>query len=242
MVKYRSMSFIVSSNKPEFKYSINPPIKLEKDGEHEIALLSIDMYHSTPNIDNSNNKFIYKYHDKEFKIIFPVGSYEIKAINDYIQEQLIKNKHKELFTIEANATTLKCTIHIKKDDIKIHFNRNQSLNVLLGYGKEIIKGIGKHEGQNIVKILSVNSILVNCDIIEGSYLNGIQKPVLYSFFPDVPPGYKLNEKPSTPVYLPVTIPSINSIRIWLTDQDHNPLNVRGEEITIRIHLKSSFYS
>ena len=67
----------------------------------------------------------------------------------------------------------------------------------------------------------------------------MQEPVLYSFFPDVPPGYKMNEKPNTVVYLPVTIPTINSIHIWLTDQNLKPLNLRGETITIRLHLKST---
>jgi len=233
------MSIVLSSNTSDFKYNFYPSIKLDNYKTHEIALLNIDMYHSVPNIDESNNKFVYEYDGKIFEIIFPTGAYEIQTINDYIQKQLDKNKHSEAFNIKANNITMKCIIHIEKSNLKINFNHNQSLNKLLGFKWGIIEGIGEHEGENIVDILSVNSILVNCDIIEGSYLNGVQEPVLYSFFPDVPPGYKMNEKPNTVVYLPVTIPAINSIHIWLTDQNLKPLNLRGETITIRLHLKST---
>ena len=233
------MSIVLSSNKSDFKYNFYPSIKLNSGKTHEIALLNIDMYHSVPNIDESNNKFIYEYNDKNFDIIFPTGAYEIQAINEYIQEQLIKHDNKDIFSIEANLMTLKCVIIVNKSNVKILFKHSQSLNKLLGFKNNIIEGIGKHEGENIVDILSVNTILVNCDIVEGSYLDGLQKPILYSFFPDVPPGFKINEKPSTVVYLPVTIPTINSIHIWLTDQDHKPLNLRGEKITIRLHLKST---
>jgi hypothetical protein len=241
MVRYESMSFTVSSNKSDFKYDQYPPITLDEDGTHELALLNIDMYHSVPNIDESKNKFVYYYDNIKYEIEFPTGAYEIKAINDYIQEQLVKDGNKEAFSIKANPITLKCIIRINKSNILIHFNHDKSLKNILGFGEDSIEGIGEHEGEQIVNILSVNTILVNCNIIEGSYINGVQKPVLYSFFPDVPPGYKINEKPSTAVYLPVTIPRINSIHVWLTDQNHRPLNVREEEITIRLHLKSTYH-
>ncbi|CAF4751967.1 unnamed protein product, partial [Rotaria magnacalcarata] len=58
-----------------------------------------------------------------------------------------------------------------------------------------------------------------------SYLNDSQKPILYSFFPNVSPGYKIVEKPQSVVYLPITLPVLNSIHIWLTDQNHKLLNL-----------------
>ena len=47
----------------------------------------------------------------------------------------------------------------------------------------------------MVNILTINSILVNIDIISGSYANGFTQPTIYSFFPDVSPGYKIIENP-----------------------------------------------
>ena len=240
-MRVESQSIVLNSNKSEFRNSFYPPLQLDPKGKHEIALLNLDMYHSVPNIDESNNKFIYYCDDEKFIIEIPTGSYEIKEIDNFIQKILIKNSHDDFFDIKANITTLKCILNIKNGCIKINFNEENSLKSLLGFSDDtVLEGVGEYEGQNIVNILSVNSIFVNCDIIEGSYLNDSQKPILYSFFPNVSPGYKIVEKPQSVVYLPITLPVLNSIHIWLTDQNHKLLNLKGETITLRLHLKSTF--
>ena len=73
----------------------------------------------------------------------------------------------------------------------------------------------------MVNILTINSILVNIDIISGSYVNGSTQPTIYSFFPDFSPGYKIIENPHNLLYLPITSDTIHSITIWLTDQNGN---------------------
>ena len=109
---------------------------------------------------------------------------------------------------------------------------------LLGFNEETVEGIGEHEGSSIVNILKVNSIFVNCDLVSGSFVNGSPEPVLYSFFPNVPPGYKVIETPGSPVYLPVSQNYIESIRLWLTDQDRNAINLRGETLTCWLVIRS----
>ena len=74
-----------------------------------------------------------------------------------------------------------------------------------------------NESENMINILTINSILVNIDIISGSYGNGATQPTIYSFFPDVSPGYKIIENPHNLLYLPITSDTIHSITIWLTD-------------------------
>ncbi len=96
---------------------------------------------------------------------------------------------------------------------------------------------GYNISPNIVKILTVNSVLVNCSIVGNSYLKSSQYPVLYSFFPNVKPGYKVVQDPVNVVYLPINSEQIQNIRIWLTDQDGNPLDFRGETITCRLNFK-----
>jgi hypothetical protein len=86
--------------------------------------------------------------------------------------------------------------------------------------------------------MKINSILVNTDIISGSYVNGSQCPVIYSFYPNVSPGYKIVERPNPSlIYYPVNITNISNIRLWLTDQDNNPIDVRGERVTARIVIR-----
>ena len=85
--------------------------------------------------------------------------------------------------------------------------------------------------------LTINSILVNIDIISGSYVNGSTQPTIYSFFSDVSPGYKIIENPHNLLYLTITSDTIHSITIWLTDNNRNELNLRGENLSMRFHLR-----
>ena len=88
-----------------------------------------------------------------------------------------------------------------------------------------------------MNILYVNSVLVDIDIISGSYLNGHRNPTIYSFFPEVSPGYKIIETPANLVYLPITLDAIYSIETSLTDQNGQQLKLRGENVTIRFHVR-----
>lgn len=239
-MRTESKSIVISSRKADMLKDLYPPIKLDDKGYHEIALVGLDMYHSIPNIDKDNNKFIYIYKGVSYPFYIEEGCYEINNINDYIQKKCAENDHADLFEIRANANTLKCIIELKDPEVKIRFDSHRSLKSLLGFTTNTLEGVGEHVSANIVSILSVNAILVHCNIIEGSYLNGVERPILYTFFPNVPPGYKIVEKPHSSIYLPVSYNSIDKLRLLLTDQDGNQLNIRDEEVTIRLHLRSCF--
>ena len=121
------------------------------------------------------------------------------------------------------------------------FDVDHSLNTVLGFARRIYSfdkaTDGYTEDENIVNIISINSILVNNDIIHGSYVNGSQQSAIYSFFPNVEPGYKIIQSPQNLVYLPVTLNTIHRMETYLTDQDGSPLDLRGEHLSIRFHLR-----
>ena len=234
-----SKSILLTSKKTDFNVNIYPPIS---NGKHDIALIGLSMYNSIPNIDEDNNKFLYEYKNEKYTIVIPEGSYEIEGINDYIQEHLKKDRpsHIDLFKIRANLNTLKCVIEIYDPDIRIFFDHNNSLKDLLGFTDNALQGVSSHESTNIVDILRVNAVLVHCSVIDGSYYNDKPRPILYTFFPNVPPGYKIVEKPNSTLFLPITIPVVSSMRVWLTDQNNKLLNVRGEEINIKLQIRSKY--
>ena len=89
-------------------------------------------------------------------------------------------------------------------------------------------------------ILTINSILVKIDIISGSYVNGSTQPTTYSFFSDVFTGYKITENPHNILYLPISSNTMHSMTIWLTDQNGNELNLRGENLAMRFDLRDIF--
>jgi len=227
-----NISIHLTSDSSGIRTQFYPPLRLDSSKRHEIALIRLETYNSIPNIDENNNTIRYEIDGVTHDITIPTGAYELSQINDFIQTQT------NAFELEANDTTLKCIIRIHNSSVKIHFNHKKSLKDLLGFTSDTIEGLGEHEGSSLVKILPVNSIFVNCDVVTGSYVNTSQEPVLYSFFPNVSPGYKVVETPSTPVFLPVTQSCVESMQLWLTDQDRNPINLRGEKLTVWVVIRS----
>ena len=51
------------------------------------------------------------------------------------------------------------------------------------------------------------------------------------------PCIKIIENPHNLLYLPITADTIHSITIWLTDQNGKELNSRGENLSMRCHLR-----
>ena len=54
-----SFQIIVSDNKPNFNTRFNPKLELDRDKVYEIALVNLETYYSFPNIDETNNIFLY---------------------------------------------------------------------------------------------------------------------------------------------------------------------------------------
>lgn len=233
-------TFILSGNSSDFVTCHNSVI-LDQNKSYEAALLSLDTYNSIPNISvEKNNIFSYSTDNgATWKIIaFNTGAYELAAINDEIKRQLIVNGDSDdAISIIVNVSRLTSIVNIENPAYKIDFGVENSIGTVLGFGAVII-GYGYNESPNIVDIMQVNSILVNIDIIMGSYVNGSPSPTMYSFYPNVDPGYKIVERPNPSlIYYPLSRHDISRMRVWLTDQHGNLVDLRGETITIRIYIR-----
>jgi len=235
-------TFILSGNSSDFTTYYPCSIGLNPNKKYEAALLSIDVYNSFPNITEENNKFKYSTDSgTTWKIIaLDTGSYELTTINDEIQRLMIINddydKENNTFyiNISAKTSTLKSVIGITNESYQIDFSVANSIGSTLGFWPLTILH-GYHESQEIVDIMKINSILVNVDFISGSYNKGSQYPVIYSFSPNVSPGRKIAERPNPSlVFYPVNKSDITSMRLWLTDQNNNLVDVRGETVTVKI--------
>ena len=240
-----SFQIILSSDKTNFNTRFNPKLELDEKKKYEIALVNLETYYSFPNIDETNNTFVYSPDNGNSweKIKIPEGSYEIDDINDAIQHEMKKRTHYDeinedyYINIAPNTNTLKSVLILEKG-YQVDFNHQNSLAKMLGFtGTKYTEVF--HESENVVDILRINSILVNIDIISGSYVNGTTKSTIYSFFPDVSPGYKIIESPVNLVYLPITLNTIDSLNVMITDQDDHLLNLRNEKLTIRFHIREA---
>lgn len=234
------ISFILSGNTSDFTTCHNSII-LDPNKKYEAALLSLDTYNSIPNISaEKNNTFSYSTDNGNTwkTIAFNTGSYELAAINNEVKRQMIATGDLDsAIDISANVSRLTSVVNIKNPSYRVNFDVNYSIGSVLGFGAVQI-GPGYNESPNIVDIMQVNSILVNLDIIMGSYVKGFPSPTIYSFYPNVAPGYKIVERPNPSlIYHPISRDDISRMRVWLTDQGGNLIDLRGETVTIRIYIR-----
>lgn len=240
-----------TSDTSDFTFNLSPPIHLNPNKKYEAALLSINLYNSIPNITEENNKFKYSTDEgKTWKIItLNKGSYEIQAINDEIQRAMITNgdyndaNNEFYISISTDIPELKSVVNITNKTYLVDFLVKDSIGPTLGFQYEPIWhgkiGYGYNKSPNIVQITKLNLVLVNVDLISGSYVNGSQSPAIYSFDPyKVPPGYKIDDRPNPSlIYYPVNRISINSMRIWLTNQSNEVIDLRGEKVTVKLQVR-----
>ena len=170
--------------------SFSPPLNFEKGCKFEIALSSLETYYSFPNIDETNNKLKIKIKSKFYNIVIPIGCYELSGINEEIQRQVVMNGgNKDDVLILPNNNTFHSVLYLK-NNTEVDFNVLCSLNNILGFEAKLYKE-KYQESEGLVNIMRVNDVLVHCDLVGSSYINGKLSPVLYSFFPGVSPGEKL---------------------------------------------------
>jgi len=235
--------FSLSGKSSNISCDIFPPLILE-DGDYEIGLVELNVYNSIPNVEKGVND---KFHYGQDKVItIDEGSYEIDEIVDFINKH--SGREDKLLNLTANTNTLKSKMTCLED---VHFEKENSIGGLFGFKKQVYKATDHsgneikkktHISENVINIISVNTIRVECNVARGSFENGREGHVLHEFFPSVGTGYKIVEVPNTIIYLPVNVRRIDNLTVTLRDQNGRLVNFRGETISLRLHLRKRYGS
>ena len=189
------------------------------------------------------------WYDVNKKIGFPHGCYELDDLEQFLIKEMRhlheknplpetapKALREKLIYLKGKRQTLKAVIYLR---YKIDFSPENSIAPLLGFNPVKLEAFKKHESDNLVSIMSVESIRLECNVISGSFSNGKPMHTLYEFFPDVPPGFKIVENPANVIYLPVTTKTIDNVEIRICDQNSKLLNLRGETSIALLHFRKS---
>lgn len=218
----------LSGTKSVINCDFFPSIDLSQ-GEWSIGLVDFTTYNSIPNVErNVNNKIHFVNQDA---IELPTGSYEIEDIDAYCQDRI---RPPAQFKIRANNNTLKAEVYTTEE---VDFTKESSIGPTLGFNK-LLKPMDKWQESDLpVDIIKVNVIRIGCSIVRGTFDNGVESHTIYEFYPLVEPGFKIVEKPSNVIYLPVSVKQLSNITVTITDQEGRLINFRGETINVRLHLQ-----
>ena len=194
-----STQIVVSENSTRIKTTFRLPLELDSARKYEMALVNLETYYGFPNISDENNVFRYSPGFVEVTrsgrrgdsddsgtsrqrqwvdLQIPQGSYDLIDIAETIKIAMKRNGHDdESVKIKANTNTLKNILEIS-NGFQVDVRARNSMSSVLGFQ---IHEDGIHKPENVVNFLSINSIIVNVDIIRGSYVNGKTQNTIYSF-------------------------------------------------------------
>lgn len=233
-----NIALVISGQGSEVGCVLNPPIYLH--GEYEMCMISLQTYNTVPNITSANNVLRYysttpRKPNAWIDMVIPVGTYDIVDLERYIDGKLKEQEDNfNYFTLTVNSNTMRVNL---KASVSIDFRVPNSIGPTLGFHQQIIDGNVSKDGDELVNINKVSGIDIMCNVVDGSYINGALSHILYHFYPNVPPGFKIIEVPQEKIYMPVNTNVLSEVIIRAVDQTGQAIELRGEELTVYLMLR-----
>ena len=131
------------------------------------------------------------------------GIYSYREISEalfYILQSEYPQSDSEIL-IRLDDITRKTKLVVNSGIIAIRFDEKSLFSTILGFtaGWDY-KHYHQYLGQKIVNLSSTNKTHLKCDAIDGSVVDGVRQPILYSFVLDKAAGYKVFCEPETKHY------------------------------------------
>ena len=154
----------------------------------------------------------------------------------YILESEYPSSGSEIL-IRLDDITRKTKLVVRSGIIAIKFDEKSFFSTILGFtpGWDY-KHYNQYLSQKIVNLSNTNKIHLKCDAIDGSVVNGVRQPILYSFVLDKPAGYKIFSEPETIHYKKINKSVLNTITFYLEDDNNKEVNFNGETLTFTLQM------
>ena len=170
-----------------------------------------------------------------------LGIYEIVDLNNTLKHILPDNV-KVCVTIDD--VRLKSNL---KTNQTLFFTEKSLFYTILGFTRsrpyplDDIDGFyqliaGSYKSDRPINITGIDKIHLKCDFIQGSIVNGVREPILYSFALSSPPGHKINKESRIKLFKKINKSVLSHITFYFEDDDHKPVGFNNETISFTCQL------
>ena len=95
---------------------------------------------------------------------------------------------------------------------------------------------GSYKSEKPNNLTGNDELQLKGDCINGSIINCIRQPILYSFALGSPPGHKIYKEPRVKIFKKVNKPVLSQIPFYLEDDDNKLVDFNGETISCTCQL------
>ena len=167
--------------------------------------------------------------------------YNVVDLNE-ILKNILPNNVKIDITIDER----KYKTDLKINQTLIFTNKSFFYNILgftqsHSYPLDDIEGFyqliaGLYKSERPINITGIDKVHLKCDCIDGSVMNGIREPILYSFSLDQPPGHKIYKEPKVKLFKKINKRVLSHITFYLEDDDYKPVDFKNEIVSFTCQL------
>ena len=141
-----------------------------------------------------------------------------------------------MIDIEYDDNTKKTKMVVRSGIIARRFDEKSFFNTILGFTAGwAYKDYNQYLSQKIVNLSSTNKIHLKSDCIDGSVVDGIRQPILFSFVLDKPAGYKVFCEPET-IHYKKNKSVLNTITFYLEDDKNEEVDFNQETLTFTLQM------
>ena len=164
------------------------------------------------------------------------GIYEIVDLNNTLKHILPDN-------VKVNITIddIRLKSNLKNNQTLI-FTEKSFFYTILGftqsrsYPLDDIDGFyqiiaGSYKSDKPINITGIDKIHLKTDCIQGSIVNGIREPILYSFALSSPPGHRIYKEPRIKLFKKINKSVLSHITFYFEDDDYKLVDFHNETIS-----------
>ena len=128
----------------------------------------------------------------------------------------------------------------------LRFDKQSFFHTLLGFSPYwdykpnnsshvLIPGV-YHSDKIILNLNTIDKIHLKCDAINGSIVDGVRQPILFTFVLDKPSSYKIFSEPETIHYKKINKSVLNTITFYLEYNNNEEVDFNGETLTFTLQM------
>ena len=169
------------------------------------------------------------------------GIYEVVGLNNTLKYILPDNVKVSItiddIRLKSNLKTNKTLIFTEKSFFYtiLGFTRSHSypLDDIEGFYQLIA---GSYKSDRPINITGIDKVHLKCDCIQGSIVNGVREPILYSFDLSSPPGHKIYKEPRVKLFKKINKSVMSHITFYFEDDDYKPVDFNNETVSFTFQL------
>ena len=240
----------IGINEPgDFLIKFNPPLKLDPQFRHFLALDRLSMTYSWYNIrsDFNNNTIKYTHDGTTWNTItFTDGMYSYSDINDYIHQYMDLKSHHSTNSKGEKVYSINLSFILSTYRVLISIDGNYQLDLrgtdfgdLIGFEKKLVtKTEYGTKLPNITK--SIDSLNINCSAIKDSIVNGVNTNTIAVIPTDnLTRSFPFTFEPKRTLYCPVSTNNISEMRITVNDSLGHRIDLNGIDWFMSLLLRQT---